>query len=163
MSDYSFMKSGVNNLEENEANTEKEIVAVILHFMENATRSASIFVDHSKRNAITVEDVKRGLMLEIFLFSKRVDIKQDIIRIKNELDDEDEDDESNEDDDNNEGDESNEDDSDYICPDDEVMEFKESLCECAMCKCLNNVYDRWGKWTPISPIEIIMKKHIEKM
>ena len=34
MSDYSFMKSGFNNLEENDKYDPNDLVAIILHFIE---------------------------------------------------------------------------------------------------------------------------------
>ena len=81
MSDYSFMKSGFDNLLENEEDVEKNVTAILLHFMKNAVRSAGIYVEHGKRNAITPEDIKRGLMLEIFLFTKRIGLKSEIVKI----------------------------------------------------------------------------------
>ena len=41
--------------------------------------------------------------------------------------------------------------------------FKESPCNCAMCKCLNTIYTRWEKWEPVTEIENILKKHIENI
>ncbi len=151
MSDYSFMKSGFDNLVEKEEDFEKNVTAILLHFMENAMRSAGIYVEHCKRNAVTPEDIKRSLMLEIFLFTKRIDLKSEIVKILNELDKHSSDEEDYSDD------------EDFICPEAEVMEFKTSECDCAMCKCLNNIYDRWNGWTPQSSIEHIMKKHIDNM
>ena len=149
MSDYSFMKSGFNNLEENDKYDPNDLVAIILHFIENATRSAGIYVKHSNRNSVTPEDIKRGMMLEIFLFSKRMNIEQNIIDIKNDLE-------------NNNFDDDGEDAVDF-CPEDEMDSFQESPCNCAMCKCLNTIYTRWEKWTPVTEIEHILKKHIEEI
>ena len=148
MSDYSFMKSGFNNLEQNDKYDPNNVVATILHFIEHATRSASIYVKHSDRNSVTPEDIKRGMMLEIFLFSKRVNIEQSIIDIKNDLNNHSSDDEEEEID---------------FCPEDQMDSFKESTCNCAMCKCLNTIYTRWEKWTPVTDIEHILKKHIENI
>ena len=149
MSDYSFMKSGFNNLEDNNKYDPNDVVATILHFIEHATRSASIYVKHSDRNSVTPEDIKRGMMLEIFLFSKRVNIEQNIIDIKNDLN-------------NHSSDEEEEEEIDF-CPEDEMDSFKESSCNCAMCECLNTIYTRWEKWTPVTEIEHILKKHIENI
>ena len=80
MSDYSFMKSGFNTLENNNKYDPNDVVATILHFIEHATRSASIYVKHSDRNSVTPEDIKRGMMLEIFLFSKSSSTKSLIKR-----------------------------------------------------------------------------------
>ena len=149
MSDYSFMKSGFNTLEDNNKYDPNDVVATILHFIEHATRSASIYVKHSDRNSVTPEDIKRGMMLEIFLFSKRVNIEQNIIDIKNDLN-------------NHSSDEEEEEEIDF-CPEDEMDSFKESPCNCAMCKCLNTIYTRWEKWTPVTKIEHILKKHIDNI
>ena len=100
--------------------------------------------------SITPEDIKRSLMLEIFLFTNR-NVEQDIIDFKNKLFQEMppfQGEEEQEDDDEDE---------------EEIDEFCESKCECAMCKCLNNIYQRWEKFTPNSPMENILKNRIDEM
>ena len=67
--DYSFMKSGFNNLEEEDPT--ENIASIVLVFMENAVKSAAIYIKHAKRQSITAEDVKRGLMLETFFTKQR--------------------------------------------------------------------------------------------
>ena len=67
--DYSFMKSGFDNLVHEDPT--ENIASIVLVFMENAVKSAAIYVKHAKRNAITPEDIKRGLMLEVFLMKNR--------------------------------------------------------------------------------------------
>ena len=42
-------------------------------------------------------------------------------------------------------------------------EFKKSNCSCALCKCMNNVYERWEKWEPTSMYEELLKTHIDEM
>ena len=44
-----------------------------------------------------------------------------------------------------------------------VDEFQESTCECALCQCINNVYIKWENWEPETPIQHILKRHIEQM
>ena len=39
--------------------------------------------------------------------------------------------------------------------------FKESECDCALCQCLNTIHNKWAKWEPQTPIEILLKKHID--
>ena len=58
--DYSFMKSGFDNLVHEDPT--ENIASIVLVFMENAVKSAAIYVKHAKRNAISPEDIKRGLL-----------------------------------------------------------------------------------------------------
>ena len=118
--------------------------------MENAVKSAAIYVKHAKRNAITPEDIKRGLMLETFFIKQRPnmleqceEMKKTISRILEEED------------------ESDEDDEDFIT--DEEEEFKESECQCALCNCMNNIYTRWEGFIPQTSIERAMFNHINRI
>ena len=145
--DYSFMKSGFDNLVHEDPT--ENIASIVLVFMENAVKSAAIYVKHAKRNAITPEDIKRGLMLEIFFIKQRPnmleqceEMKKTINKILEEEDDDDDLDQLS---------------NIYA---DEEEEFKESECPCAMCKCMNNIYTRWEGFTPESNIERAMFKHI---
>lgn len=150
MSDYSFMQSGFNNVHETD-DTGENIIALISLFLENAIKTSATYTEHSKRNGITKEDIKRCMMLEIFLFTKRDNTLSQLENIKNEIKNEtsDEDDDFNLD--------------DITIPEDELNPFHLSTCECGLCKCLNNIYDRWENWAPSSPMEQIFKKHIEAM
>jgi len=150
--DITFMKSGFNNLVE-----ENEVIentgSVVMVFMQNAMQSADIYVRHAKRKEITPEDIKRGLMLEVFFMKNRPnmlekceEMKQtikDIIRDEQENGetyyvDEEEDEEGNE-------------------------EFSESTCQCAMCNCFNTIYSRWENFTPQLPMEHILVKAINEI
>tara|TARA_Y100000768_G_scaffold387707_1_gene379935 strand:+ start:1763 stop:2212 length:450 start_codon:yes stop_codon:yes gene_type:complete len=146
--DYSFMKSGFDNLVHEDPT--ENIASIVLVFMENAVKSAAIYVKHAKRNAITPEDIKRGLMLETFFIKQRPnmleqceEMKKTINRILEEEDESDEDEEE-------------------IIVDDEE-DFKESECPCAMCKCMNNIYTRWEGFTPETSIERAMFNHINRI
>ena len=44
-----------------------------------------------------------------------------------------------------------------------VDEFKESTCRCALCQCINSVYVKWENWEPETPVQHILKRHIEQM
>ena len=140
------LKTGFNTLVPEDPT--ENIASIVLVFMENAIKSADIYVKHAKRNSITAEDIKRGLMLEMFLFNKRENVLEEVKKIKEELKHFEEDEEQ---------------DTVDFCPENEVQNFKESLCQCAMCKCLNTIYDRWNKWTPQTKIECIIHKHIENI
>ena len=148
MSDYSFMKTGFNLTEHTTIDEQqKQIVALIALFTENALRNACVYVKHSTRKQVTVEDLKRGLMLEVFLFTKRPGITEKAKEIKDELD-------SYEDSDNN--------DESHIVEDEEE-EFAENSCDCPFCTCITDIYKRWDDWSPSTSIEKILHKHINNM
>ena len=146
--DYSFMKSGFDNLVHEDPT--ENIASIVLVFMENAVKSAAIYVKHAKRNAITPEDIKRGLMLETFFIKQRPnmleqceEMKKTINRILEEEDESDEDEEE-------------------IIVDDEEN-FKESECQCALCNCMNTIYTRWEGFIPQTSIERAMFNHINRI
>ena len=39
--------------------------------------------------------------------------------------------------------------------------FKESECSCALCKCINDIYNRWEHWTPEGKLQEILKGVID--
>ena len=142
------MKSGFDNLVHEDPT--ENIASIVLVFMENAVKSAAIYVKHAKRNAISPEDIKRGLMLETFFIKQRPnmleqceEMKKTISRILEEED------------------ESDEDEDDFIT--DEEEEFKESECQCALCNCMNNIYTRWEGFIPQTSIERAMFNHINRI
>lgn len=147
MSDYAFMKTGFNNVKGDDDELEKNTISIILSYAEGAIISASKYVLHGKRHGITPEDIKRGMMLEMFFFNKRDDSLERAVKIKEEMLDDSTDDDEEVD----------------LC--DEEEEFCESECKCALCKCINNIYTRWDKWSlgPKTPFEAVFKKHIENM
>tara|TARA_B100001250_G_C19657558_1_gene725548 strand:+ start:94 stop:570 length:477 start_codon:yes stop_codon:yes gene_type:complete len=146
--DYGFMKSGFDNLESKDETLEN-VGSVVMTFMENAMKSADIYVKHAKRNSITPEDIKRGLMLEVFLMKNRPNMLEQCetmkTRIKEIIRDEEE---------NGEeviiGEEKEEEDE----------PFTVSTCRCAICNCFNNIYTRWEGFTPELPMEKILIKSI---
>ena len=143
MTDYSFMKTGFDVVGENAYEDRKNIIALVTLFGEHAIRTSFIYVKHAKRKGVTVEDIKRSVMLETFFFTKRPDIVEKADEIKKALfegGDEEEEEEEEE---------------------DEMEVFKESECSCALCKCINGIYERWDKWTPEGPMENILKKAVE--
>ena len=143
--DYSFMKSGFNNLNDSKEEVMKNTTALMVHFMENALNTASIYSNHAKRREIVSEDIKRSLMLEVFFFQKRTDLEEKINKIKEELYDGDSD--------------SEEDEVENTIVDNN--EFIESKFKCALCTCINNIYTRWENWTPETPMHIILKEKLD--
>jgi len=141
------LKTGFNTLVPEDPT--ENITSIVLVFMENALKSASIYVKHAKRNSITPEDIKRSLMLEIFFIKQRPNMLEqceEMKKIINKI--------LEEDDEDNDLDQLS-----NIYADDEE-EFKESDCNCAMCNCMNTIYTRWEGFTPETSIERAMFKHI---
>jgi hypothetical protein len=155
--DYSFMKSGFTNEINQQHDIEKQVKELITMYTYNALNTAAIYVEHANRDKITPEDIKRTLMLEIFLFTNR-NVEQDIIDFKNKIflemepiiQDKKEDSDTNDEEEEEEEEE-------------EVIEFCESQCKCAMCVCITNIYTRWESFTPGSPIENLLKERIDEM
>ena len=146
--DFTFMRSGFNNLVEPDE-TFENTAAVIMVFMENAIKTAGMYVSHTHRKEITPEDIKRGLMLELFLMGSRDDNLEKCLAMKENvkewMNNDSEDEESEEDD------------------DEEQEEFEESKCTCAICNVMNTVYDRWEHFEPSTKIEQVIYNHLTHM
>ena len=142
--DYSFMKSGFDNLNKKD-DTVENVASIVLVFMENAIKSASIYVKHANRNTITAEDVKRCLMLETFFIKKRTNMLEQCEEMKKIIIKSLEEDEEVIDD---------------LEDDGEEEEFSQSSCNCALCNCVNSIYTRWENYTPETTIEKAMWTHI---
>lgn len=155
MSDYSFMKTGINTeLEDTDSNIESDVVTMVSTFANEGLKHAARYVEHhNTRNYITPEDIKRGMMLEVFLFNKRPDLLEKFEEIKELIDDDTEDDDI---DDNNIQNE-------IIDDMQKEEEFSVNNCDCAICKCMTTIYTRWAKWSPSTPMEIILKRNIDKI
>jgi len=146
--DYTFMKSGFDNTPIDEEEMKKNIAAILVAFMEHAIKSAAIYVKHCKRKVITIEDIKRGMMLEAFLFGSRENTGQKVEEIKKEIFGEEDSDE--------------EEDMEFL-EEDETAEFSESKHDCGICKCFNTIYVRWEAWEPDEGMMSILKTHISQM
>ena len=154
------MKTGFDLVDNGELDKQR-IVAMVTAFTDKAVRSACIFVKHSKRDVVVVEYIKRAMMLEVFMFMKRPGIQEETEEIRRQIFYGDSDNE--EEDEGASGDEAGEDGADEGDDADEEVEFKESECPCALCKCINNIYDRWNPWTPTNTWQTILRKHIDGM
>ena len=162
------MKTGFDLAGNNEYEDKKNIVALVTLFAENAIRTSFTYVKHSKRGGVTVEDIKRAIMLETFFFMKRPDVLSKAEAIKKELFAENSDSEEEEEEEE-EGVGCN---NCYACISgggkpcsnscEEIQEFKESECKCALCSCINKIYERWSKWEPNGKMEEILKKAVEE-
>ncbi len=143
--DYSFMKSGHENLVQLDT-TEENIEYLVGTYATNALQHASLYVKHCKRNVLTTEDIKRSLIMETMCLKSR-DMEAEIEKFKANFD---EDTESS-------------DEEEAVSFDSEEGEFTLSNCECPLCKCINTIYSRWDKFSPNSVIETILKKRIDEM
>ena len=152
--DITFMKSGFNNLVEEDEEIENT-GSIVMVFMQNAMQNADIYVKHAKRNEITPEDIKRGLMLEVFFMKNRPNMLEKCEEMKQMIKDIIKDEEENGEtyyieDNEEEEKESNE-------------EFSESKHNCAMCNCFNTIYTTWENFTPELPMEHILVKAINEI
>ena len=147
--DFTFMRSGFNNLVEQDE-TFENTAAVIMVFMENAIKTASMYVSHTHRTEITPEDIKRALMLELFLMGSRDDNLEKCLAMKQNVKEW-----MNNDTDDEESDEDNQ--------EHDEEEFQESECTCAICNVMNTVYHRWEQFQPSSKIEEVIYNHLTNM
>ena len=128
----------------------KNTTTTITIFGENALKTAAQYISHGKRKIITREDVKRALILEMFIFNKReLDIKN-FKNVKKDLFENDEDEKSGINTPN------------YIVDNTEET-FSLNGCNCKLCDCIKNIYDEWEVWEPSTPFENIFQKHINNI
>ena len=141
----------------------EKTTTTITIFGENALKTASKYISHGKRTIVTKEDLKRALILELFLFNKREVDKKHFNKVKNELfkkknSDLDSDDESENDSDC----EYNETTPNYIV-DNTKESFSFNKCNCTLCDCINNIHTEWETWKPNNTFEKIFQKHINNI
>ena len=149
MSDYTFMKSGFDLMQPDDEEFKKNAATVIVTYAEHALRTAALYVSHHKtRNGVTPEDIKRAMMMEMFLFNNRPNLLEKAQEIREVLFGNHEDSDSDE--------------EELVNMDDED-EFSENDCSCPVCRVMNNIYTRWEGWTPNTLFEKTIKKHIDKI
>ena len=147
MTDYTFMKSGHDNIVSNEITEEQQnMISIIIGFTENAMKTAAKYAEHCKRNVVLPEDIVRSMMLEMFVFNKRENIVSQLEEIRKAIFEDESDDEEI-----------------ILDEPEEIPEFCESSCNCMMCETLNNIKSSWETFTPSSRIETLLKKYIDKM
>ena len=154
---FAFMKSGFDLTDDGDnidADFAETVTAMITLFGENALRTSALYTTHAKRRVVTVEDLQRAMKLEVFLYTLRPDTLEKCTQIKEQLFPKDDVEEEEE----NESEETEEEFQEY-----ENAEFKESECSCSLCQGLNTINEKWNNWEPNSPMETILKKHIDAM
>ena len=155
MTDYSFMRSGGGTPPERSLSDEDQdkIHAILALFTSNGMINASEYSKICGRNGVTKEDVKYGLIYEVFEFTQRPSTMNDFEEICNEMENDVEDDD--------------EDIEQYIVPDDEVDVFSRvnidnvSEKDKEFVKNIHDYYDNWTNWSPSNRIEEILKNAID--
>jgi hypothetical protein len=154
MSNFSFMKTGhaMTQTAPDDIPTEQEIIAIVCTFADEGLKHADRYVKHHvSREVITPEDVKRGMMLETFLYKNRPDLLERFTEIQTiiaEIEDEEY---------------CNEEEEEDLPNIDDEGEFTINNCDCAICKCMTTIHERWNKWVPATQFDIILKNSIEKI
>ena len=161
--DYSFMKSGFNNVVQQNNDLDelkKNIATLVCYFAKNALKAAGLYVSHSSRKIVVKEDIQKAMKLEVFLYENHPNMIEELKQVKEKICEEnmvgsmvDTITETSE--------EEYEDEDDVIT--DETEEYCNSECDCYLCKTLNTIDERWVSWKPKNPIEEILKKHIDSM
>lgn len=155
MSDYSFMKTGNSSVKEPDYSFNNNLLNILELFTSNSIKNSARFIQICGRNGITGEDMKYGLIYEVFEFFNRNSNIKDLkeIELLNENDD-DEDDNI----------------SEYILPDDELQDFNriniddiKNESDKEFVTKLYSYYDGWGDWVPKTPIEQTLKNSIDKI
>jgi len=158
--DYSFMKSGFNNLVQNNDDIQelqKNIATLVCYFAKNALKAAGLYVSHSSRNIVVEQDIKKAMKLEVFLYENHPNMVEELKEVKQKISEE------------NMVEtmvdtitENSEEEIDDVITD-ETEEYCNSECKCYLCETLNNIDERWISWKPKNPVEEILKKHIDNM
>ena len=165
------IKSGDNLLEnifEQDKDSEIQVMSLLTVFLENAIKSAEIYTLHSNRTIISSKDISMALKRELFTFLDNEDITTRATEIvqeyKQAIEDEEYDEEYDEDDEDEKYDEEYDEEKNkdnYITNDTE--EFKKSVCNCSICTEINNYTDNWDSWKPTNNIETILYNGIQKI
>ena len=184
MSDFSFMKTGFNNLVDEGPSKEElmELSSIVMAFTKNGLKNSDIYVKHAGRNGFTPQDIKIGLQLEVFEFMKREDtpknIKDTLEWLKKDIEEYGDFDERSEDstdaalfdylfdEESGESEESSEDDSMLDESEEEaeeIMEFTKSTCTCVKCNQMNAISNLWDMWEPDTSMNKILKNAIDNI
>jgi hypothetical protein len=149
------LKTGFNLVQENNEELKKNIAAMVILFSKNAMKFGALYASHSKRNIVTTEDIKRGMMLQCFIFENTPNLANEIKEIKETLLDDNDDVREDIIDEINDA-------ADEVVINDETN-FTESECKCVLCNSFNTINERWAAWEPQDNIYKIFKIHIENM
>ena len=160
--DYSFMKTGFNPVRQEPKLDEMDdmyIASLLTLFTSNSIVNASDYSDLCGRNGVTKEDMRYGLIFEVFEFLNNPNLVNDLKEVEKQLEYEYSDDEDEDEDIDNIFNDKNMDEFTRIDYDkidgleDEEIEFVNKM---------HKYYDEWYDWVPKNELEIILKNAIDK-
>jgi ribosomal protein L17 len=164
----SFIPSSIATGENGEMNVlEKQehdvnVTSAIMTFMSYAIKSSSIYVEHSKRQVVTPDDIKRAMMIEVFMYFERSDLLmrtaewRQIILEDLQIEEIGEEDEEETEGEANECDV--EDEEEKMIEEDKKNQVK---CECDICSQMNDIVEKWHYYVPKDDLGKVFKKHID--
>ena len=161
----SQIRTGMGNYELN--NLEKEeieinVTSMVMTFMSYAMKTSAMYVEHSKRKVITVRDIKRAMMLEVFLYFNRDDLEENLMEWRRDIiqDLQAQDLQTQDDETEDEIEDETEDDTEE---DPEICISDEEKCDCDLCQRINGIDEYWQTYNPTDPLGKILKEHIDQM
>ena len=160
--DYSFMRTGRTLLNSPELidDNERYIASLLTLFTSNSIVNASDYSELCGRNGITKEDMRYGLIYEVFEFLNNPNLIDDLKEIETQL----------------EEDEYSEDEAEELFNKEQDVDVDVDNFE-RMCDSKINIleendkefvikfheyYDRWDTWVPNNDLEYILKSAIDK-
>ena len=179
MSDYSFLKSGHNLVDEPKKFNQKEqenIMIMLSLFSSNALINGAKYCELCERDGVTKEDLVYGMRYEVFEFLKRDNLMESMDEMAKDYYEEmkniSEDEDIDEEDVNDEEIDDKEEIDDLIVPDSEIEPFKRINTDKLnkleadnkdFAEKIHTYYDNWESWNPETPLEKILKNGIDKM
>jgi len=161
----SQIRTGMGNYELN--NLEKEeieinVTSMVMTFMSYAMKTSAMYVEHSKRKVITVRDIKRAMMLEVFLYFNREDLEENLMEWRRDIiqDLQAQDLQAQDDDTESEQEDETEDETEEET---ETCISDEEKCDCDLCQRINGIDEYWQTYNPTDPLGKILKEHIDQM
>ena len=147
----------LNNLEREEI--EINVTSMIMTFMSYAMKTSAMYVEHNKKNLITVRDIKRAMMLELFLYFNREDLQETVMEWRRDIIQ----DLQAQDDDTESESEQEEDTEEETEEETETCISDEEKCDCDLCQRINGIDEYWQTYNPTDPLGKILKEHIDQM
>ena len=145
----------LNNLEREEI--EINVTSMVMTFMSYAMKTSAMYVEHSKRKVITVRDIKRAMMLEVFLYFNRDDLEENLMEWRRDII---QDLQAQDDDTESEQEDETEDETEEY-PETSISD--EEKCDCDLCQRINGIDEYWQTYNPTDPLGKILKEHIDQM
>ena len=163
----SHIRTGMGNYELNNLEREEieiNVTSMVMTFMSYAMKTSAMYVEHSKRKVITVRDIKRAMMLEVFLYFNREDLEENLMEWRRDIiQDLQAQDLQAQDDDTESEQEDEEDTEEETEEDPETCISDEEKCHCDLCQRINGIDEYWQTYNPTDPLGKILKEHIDQM